>query len=44
VLRTGQVVVRDDQFGELAPGRDPGEGRADAARSHEKDSHAEDPN
>ena len=31
-------------LGELAPGGNPGEGRADAARTHEEDSHAEDPN
>jgi len=42
-LRPGQVVVGDDQFGEGAPGGDPGQRRADPARAHQQYAHGADP-
>jgi len=43
VLRAGQVVDGDDQFGERAAGRDPGECCADPPGPDEKDAHTGDP-
>jgi len=43
VLRPGQVVVGDDQLGELPAGGDAGECRADPASADEKDAHTGDP-
>ena len=38
-LRPAQVIVGDDQLSERAARRDPGERRADAARSHQENAH-----
>src|SRR6266568_7101190 len=43
VLRPGEVVVGDDEIGELTACGDPGEGRADSAGADEQDAHTGDP-
>src|SRR5580704_1813304 len=42
VLRPGQAVVGDDQLSEATAGRDPGQGRADAARAYQEYPHGAD--